>query len=68
MTCQSSGRSPTSAIGFGPLVTPSRIRIPRPPQKRTTFMIHALVSDDFELRDREHQPPAPRADVVELLG
>ena len=25
-------------IGFGALVTPSRIRIPRPPQNSTTFI------------------------------
>src|SRR6266576_7142781 len=43
MTCQSSGRSPTIVIGLGPLVMPSRIRIPRPPQNRTTFTIHTPI-------------------------
>ena len=43
MTCHSSGRSPIMAIGLGPLVTPSRIRIPRPPQNSTTFMIHTPI-------------------------
>ena len=40
MTCHSSGRSPIIAIGLGALVDPSRIRMPRPPQNRTTFMRH----------------------------
>ena len=31
------------AIGLGALVTPSRIRMPRPPQKSTTFMIHIPI-------------------------
>src|SRR5580658_685582 len=66
MTCQSSGRSPTIAIGFGPFVTPSRIRIPRPPQNNTTFTTHTSDSDDLERGNGEHQPPAPRADELEL--
>src|SRR5215831_16038390 len=68
MTCQSSGRSPTIAIGLGPLVTPSRIRIPRPPQNRTTFTFVISYSDDFERGDGKDQPAAPRPDVVKLSG
>src|SRR5215472_16699488 len=68
MTCQSSWRSPTIAIGFGALVVPSRMRIPRPPQNRTTFTIHTPPSDDVKLGDRENQPSPPRLDVVKLLA
>src|SRR5215813_9329787 len=68
MTCQSNGRSPTIAMGFGPLETPSRIRMPRPPQKRTTFMDFTLKSANLELRNREDQPASPRPDVFELPG
>src|SRR6266571_2959313 len=67
MTCQSSGRSPTIAIGFGAVLTPSRIRIPRPPQNSTTFTI-TPHSGDFKCGDREDQPPAPGPDVVKLLA
>ena len=45
-------------MGLGALVTPSRIRIPRPPQKSTTFMIH-IPLDHFKLGDREDELPAP---------
>src|SRR5215469_8958887 len=65
MTCHSSGRSPTMAIGLGPLLTPSRMRIPSPPQNRTTFMA-CPHSDDLERGDREYQPAAPRPDVFQL--
>src|SRR5262245_33858306 len=68
MTCQSSGRSPTIAMGFGALVMPSRIRIPRPPQNRTPFTIHTPHSDDLKLGDREDQPAPPRPDVAQLLA
>ena len=67
MTCHSSGRSPTIAIGLGPLVTPSRIRMPRPPQKSTTFMIHP-ARNDLELGDREDELAAPLPDVAELVA
>src|SRR5215467_5793418 len=67
MTCQSSGRSPTMAIGLGPLETPSRIRIPRPPQNRTTFMATPPGSRYVKLGDRENQPAAPGPDVAKLL-
>src|ERR1700735_2627070 len=71
MTCHSIGRSPIIAMGFGPLWTPSRMRIPRPPQKSTTFMIPHFAqmissSGDFEFGDREDQPSPPRPDVAEL--
>src|SRR5215469_8479591 len=75
MTCQSSGRSPTIAIGLGPLLTPSRIRIPRPPTKRTTFteipplwILYRFALSDFELRNGEDQAAAPHADIVKLLA
>src|SRR5215472_18151908 len=68
MTCQSSGRSPTIAMGLGPVVTPSRIRIPRPPQNSTTFTGSTPYSDNFKCRDREHQPAPPGPDVVKLRG
>src|SRR5271156_4080867 len=67
MTCHSIGRSPIMAIGLGALLTPSRIRIPRPPQNKTTFTIHTSL-DDVELGDREDELPAPGTDVVELLA
>src|SRR5262245_26408964 len=35
------GRSPIIAMGFGALDTPSRMRMPKPPQKRTTFICHS---------------------------
>src|SRR5262245_6082480 len=66
MTCQSSGRSPTMAIGLGALVTPSRIRMPRPPQNNTTFI--QAPSDNLKRGNREYQPAAPVPDVVQLLG
>src|SRR5689334_13581476 len=58
------------AIGFGAFVTPSRIRMPSPPQNSTTFMspvpLQTACSDDFECGDREDQAPAPRMDVCQL--
>src|SRR3954469_18443742 len=63
MTCQSSGRSPIMFIGFGALAGPSRIRIPRPPQNKTTFMSHHL-----EGRDGEDQTATPLAYVAQLLA
>src|ERR1700753_954526 len=69
MTCQSSGRSPTMAMGLGAvLLVPSRIRMPRPPQNSTTFIVRPPRSHDFECGNREDQPSAPGADVVELLA
>src|SRR5215469_255578 len=69
MTCQRSGRSPTIAIGFGALLTPSRIRIPRPPQNRTTFTARSPPqSDDVELRNGVDQAAAPGTDVLQLLA
>src|ERR1041384_5057922 len=72
MTCHSSGRSPTIAIGLGPVVTPSRMRIPRPPQNKTTFIGYPQKttsrSDDFKRGDREDQPASPGPDVGELLA
>src|SRR5580700_2313420 len=67
MTCQSIGRSPIMAIGLGPLLTPSRIRIPRPPQNRTTFTNHTSL-DDVEPGNREDEFPAPGTDVIQLLA
>jgi hypothetical protein len=37
MTCHSTGRLPMGIIGFGSDSGPERIRIPSPPQNRTTF-------------------------------
>src|SRR4051794_20926328 len=37
MMCHSSGRPPTSTIGFGRYSVSSRMRVPRPPQSRTTL-------------------------------
>src|SRR5581483_10411727 len=67
MTCHMSGRSPIMAIGLGPLETPSRIRIPRRPQKSTAFMTSPHC-DDLQFGDRENELPAPRADITELLA
>src|SRR5271157_84906 len=53
-------------MGLGPVVTPSRIRIPSPPQKRTTFTVQP-PSDDVEIRNRKDQSGSPRSDVGELL-
>ena len=55
-------------IGFGALDAPSRIRMPRPPQKSTTFMLDLafsnwLGSHHVQRRDREDQPAAPLPDV-----
>src|SRR5262245_13771525 len=66
MTCQSSGRSPTIAMGLGALVTPSRMRMPRPPQNSTTFIW--APSDNLKRGNRDHQPATPVPDVVQLLG
>src|SRR2546423_11900004 len=38
MTCQRIGRYPMGTIGLGVFSAYSRNRIPRPPQKRTTFI------------------------------
>src|ERR1700691_885565 len=65
MTCQTNGRSPTRAMGLGPVVTPSRIRIPSPPQKRTTFIV-SPQSDNLEFRNGKDQTPTPRSDIVQL--
>src|ERR1700722_1690125 len=67
MTCQSKGRSPTRAIGLGPVLTPSRIRIPSPPQKRTTFTI-SPHSDDVKLWNGKDQSRPPCPGVLELLA
>src|SRR5262245_22276070 len=67
MTCQSNGRSPTVAIGFGPVVVASRMRIPRPPQNSTTFTASPVPSDRLELGDRKDELSAPGSDVVELF-
>src|SRR5215469_4634515 len=73
MTCQSSGRSPIIAMGFGAVDIPSRIRMPSPPQNSTTFMCQLLSitnqtvwSDHAERRDREDQVRAPGPGVLEL--
>jgi hypothetical protein len=75
MTCQSIGRSPIMAIGLGPLLTPSRIRIPRPPQNRTTFTNYTSLTftnhtslDDVELGNSEDEFPAPATYVIQLLA
>src|SRR5689334_8319313 len=70
MTCQSSGRSPTVAIGLGPVVVLSRMRMPRPPQNKTTFTVALLSNESYdpELGNREHELAAPRAHVFELFA
>src|SRR5437773_275941 len=68
MTCHISGRSPTIASGLGPLLTPSRIRMPSPPQKSTTFIASFPRSDRLQGRDRDDQPAAPLAHVAELCA
>src|SRR5215207_10053662 len=45
----------------------SRIRVPRPPQKSTTFMISVLGIDDRHIGDRDDELAAPGADVTHLL-
>src|SRR6201995_5772416 len=37
ITCQMSGRGPTICMGLGTSESPSRMRMPNPPQNRTTF-------------------------------
>src|SRR5262249_42255461 len=46
MTCHRSGRPPTSTIGFGRNSVSSRMRVPRPPHRRTTFT-SPLVAEGF---------------------
>src|ERR1700722_9321606 len=55
------------AIGFGALLTPSRIRIPRPPQNRTTFTNHTSL-DNVERGNRVNELPAPGPYVLQLLA
>src|SRR5262249_44552767 len=43
MRCQTIGRTPTLTSGFGTVSECSRRRVPRPPQKRTTFMFEPFV-------------------------
>ena len=38
------GRQPIWTIGFGTVPEYSRSRVPRPPQKRTTFIVSAASS------------------------
>src|SRR5262245_32657725 len=54
MTCQSSGRYPIGTMGFGMVSEYSRIRVPRPPQNRTTFMEGISVRDSG---DGNHNRP-----------
>src|SRR5882724_2750211 len=50
MRCQMIGRCPIFTIGFGTVSEYSRRRVPRPPQKSTTFMvgIAPLTSGDLD--------------------
>ena len=41
ITCQSTGRLPIGTIGLGIRSEASRMRRPRPPQKRTTFIAYS---------------------------
>src|ERR1700742_2050999 len=50
MTCQRSGRSPIIAIGLGAVVTVSCMRIPRPPQNSTTFMVCPPIRANSSVR------------------
>src|SRR3954452_18131935 len=66
MMCHRTGRSPMVIIGLGAESTCVRIRRPRPPQKRTTFMAFPS-SDDDRTRDGQDEPATPLADERELL-
>src|SRR6266566_9892344 len=59
---------PIIAIGFGPLLTPSRIRIPSPPQKSTTFMLtpHLKRLREQEWERRACLPMTRRSRVAGL--
>src|SRR5689334_16633079 len=50
MRCHSIGRVPSITRGFGNVSEYSRIRMPKPPQKRTTFIVWSLL----------HMPNKPR--------
>src|SRR5215813_11140613 len=56
MTCHKIGWCPIGTIGFGMLSEYSRIRVPNPPQNKTTFMTRVLA--DLSLSD-------PRNDRLE---
>ena len=45
--CQSSGRPPTSTIGFGRNSVSSRMRVPRPPQSSTTLGLAAVIGQSI---------------------
>src|SRR6266403_5582247 len=51
MRCQMIGRGPMFTIGFGTVSEYSRRRVPRPPQKRTTFMVVAAPLTWIDLED-----------------
>src|SRR6476659_5087271 len=70
-----SGRGPIICIGFGmPSSALLRIRIPYPPQNRTTFMVFSLSC--FGIRDRggmqggewKDELATPGCNVCKLLG
>ena len=61
------------AMGLGALVTPSRIRMPRPPQNSTTFitslpagLVHGYTTSSAGIGKTKRAPP--RSHVLELLG
>src|SRR3954470_13577466 len=66
MMCHRTGRSPMVIIGFGAASTCERMRRPRPPQKRTTFMTSS-PSDDDGTRDGQEEPSTPLTNERELL-
>src|SRR6478609_10288511 len=65
MTCHSTGRLPIGIIGLGSDWLSARIRMPSPPQNRTTFTTSS-PSEDLELREGDHQSPTPLAYVLKL--
>src|SRR5438105_4267356 len=59
MTCQRIGRYPIVTMGLGTFSPASRIRIPRPPQKSTTF-IGENLRDCVGSLDHDGCPPPKR--------
>src|SRR5882724_6472708 len=58
---------PTGTMGLGIFSEYSRIRVPRPPQKSTTFMFDAPRIDIGQLGHRNDVFAAPCAHMLHLL-
>jgi hypothetical protein len=70
MTCHNTGRLAIGIIGFGSDWFSARIRIPRPPQNRTTFIaippVLSRLREHFESRQADDQLPSPVMYIFEL--